>query len=357
MEELPLANSKAVCVLGMHRSGTSVVSRIVNLLGAYLGEANQLQSPGDDNPEGFWEHTDIVCANDKLLEALHQRWDSPLPLKKGWNQSVDVEPFQKDFNRIVSKIFRGQPIWAWKDPRTCLLFPLWREVLNDVCVDLAVIFVARHPVDVAKSLLKRNNFPIQKSLGVWLNYNLSALKSLEGLPVVVVSYDKLLDETETQIRRISKSLTVTWQTDETDLKSELTDFIRYDLRHNKVTVGDSHDLPPLVKDLHDLMSLAAEDKIAVDKEYIAQIMKIADQYETSAETFRWDMERIFRDANVRDQQIQKRDQQIQKLDQQIQELDRRIEGKEKELVNLKNTYSWKVTEPLRRAAGILRDKK
>ena len=49
---------KVILVLGMHRSGTSAVTRCLNLLGAEIG--SKLLPPAEDNRSGFWEHADVV---------------------------------------------------------------------------------------------------------------------------------------------------------------------------------------------------------------------------------------------------------------------------------------------------------
>lgn len=45
--------SKQILVMGMHRSGTSMVSRILNLMGCYYSSKDQVILPAEDNPKGF----------------------------------------------------------------------------------------------------------------------------------------------------------------------------------------------------------------------------------------------------------------------------------------------------------------
>ena len=60
-----MPRKRAVLVLGMHRSGTSAVSRFVNMLGFDLGE--HLMAPRKDNPKGFWENEEIIHHNEELM--------------------------------------------------------------------------------------------------------------------------------------------------------------------------------------------------------------------------------------------------------------------------------------------------
>lgn len=61
-------------VLGMHRSGTSVVTRLLNLMGASLGEDARLQPPDPVNPKGYWEREDVRELNQAILRHLDRDW-------------------------------------------------------------------------------------------------------------------------------------------------------------------------------------------------------------------------------------------------------------------------------------------
>lgn len=62
------------CVLGMYRSGTSVASRLVNLLGVDLVPEAALTAPAADNPKGYWEHNGITQINEEILQLFGRRW-------------------------------------------------------------------------------------------------------------------------------------------------------------------------------------------------------------------------------------------------------------------------------------------
>ena len=63
----PHAQRGTVCIAGMHRSGTSLVARLLNLTGVYLGPEERMIPPKPDNPTGFWENLDFVHLNDQIL--------------------------------------------------------------------------------------------------------------------------------------------------------------------------------------------------------------------------------------------------------------------------------------------------
>ena len=173
--------SRALCILGMHRSGTSAVTRTFNLLGAFVGEESDLMRETPDNPEGYWERNDIYEFHERLLAAVQRRWDTGLMLPDGWHRDPRVAPFRDELKRIVVAAFAGRPLWAWKDPRTCILLDLWKDVLDDAGIDLDAVLVLRHPLDVAASLGRRDGFGLEKSCGIWFCHTLAALRSIEGV--------------------------------------------------------------------------------------------------------------------------------------------------------------------------------
>ena len=81
-------NAKAapvgVFVLGMHRSGTSLLARLLNLLGCKLPK--DLLGANESNPSGHWESLKAIEINDALLRALGRRWDDVRELPAGWMQ-------------------------------------------------------------------------------------------------------------------------------------------------------------------------------------------------------------------------------------------------------------------------------
>ena len=75
-----VVKKRAICIIGMHRSGTSTITRGLNLLGAYLGEEKDLMKPLPENPEGFWERLDIYYLQNRLLAMMKREWDATAPL-------------------------------------------------------------------------------------------------------------------------------------------------------------------------------------------------------------------------------------------------------------------------------------
>ena len=56
----PTLSSPPVAIVGMHRSGTSMVAKLLQQAGLFLGEEADLMPPAEENPEGFFEHLGFV---------------------------------------------------------------------------------------------------------------------------------------------------------------------------------------------------------------------------------------------------------------------------------------------------------
>ncbi|MFC5531033.1 sulfotransferase family protein [Cohnella yongneupensis] len=225
--------STAVCILGMHRSGTSVFTRTLNLLGAYLGEDHDLMPATEDNPEGYWEHTGIVTTHNKILDILQSRWDTAFPLPSGWTKLPEIDECKKELIEIVDKSFIDKPLWAWKDPRTCLLLPLWQEIALELEFEIKYLICMRNPNEVSLSLQKRDGFSEEKSLGIWYNYTLSSLYWTSSCSRTVVQYESFLEHWKEDLETITNGLDIIWPCDEVTAHARISQFIKPGLRRNK----------------------------------------------------------------------------------------------------------------------------
>ena len=143
----PVSDPTIVCTLGMHRSGTSLVSRVLNVLGVYLGPEEHLMRPSSDNPTGHWESRPIKEINDEILSILGGSWQEPPPLPAGWERSPELAAPRHRAREIIQGDFSGSELWGFKDPRTSLTLPFWQRILDP----MRYVICLRNPLDVAAS--------------------------------------------------------------------------------------------------------------------------------------------------------------------------------------------------------------
>ena len=80
---LSLSMRQVIFITGMHRSGTSLLARVVNLLGVDLGPEERHIRPDETNPRGHWEAGPLVDVNRALLTELGGDWDDPPAMPPG----------------------------------------------------------------------------------------------------------------------------------------------------------------------------------------------------------------------------------------------------------------------------------
>ncbi len=144
-------------IVGMHRSGTSLVSRILDRSGIFMGLDLQ-----EDHESKFF-----IKLNKWIYENAGADWARPMALQ----ELMDYKPAKKKVEEYVkfrvssnsSKKYSGKSLekglfdldskWGWKDPRNGPTLPIWKEIWPE----MKIIHVTRHGVDVAASLQARSN--------------------------------------------------------------------------------------------------------------------------------------------------------------------------------------------------------
>src|SRR5580658_4129152 len=149
-----MPTSRAVLVLGMHRSGTSAITRGLQMLGVYLG--NDFLSPRPDNPTGYWEDRNICELNERLLAVFGLNWEDVALIDDARWQEPDVESLRTQAVEYLRLVFSSHSLWGFKDPRTIRLLPFWQSVLRRLDVDDCYLVVIRNPRSVAISLSQRH---------------------------------------------------------------------------------------------------------------------------------------------------------------------------------------------------------
>lgn len=182
-----------ICVVGMHRSGTSLTTRMLAALGVSLGESKSLiAADAIDNPEGYQEQEAIVALNDELLRALGGHASEPPELAAGWELGPEIQRFAARARGTIDQLYSLKP-WAFKDPRASLLLPFWRTVVPE----LRVLICIRSPLDVALSMERRGNpYPIEHWIKMWERHTRDAFAGSEDCGREILIYEDLVVDPE-----------------------------------------------------------------------------------------------------------------------------------------------------------------
>src|SRR4051794_6148952 len=104
-----------ICITGMHRSGTSMVARLLHASGLHLGAESDLMAPQPDNPDGFCEHLKFLAINEDRLNGQGGGWDYP-PAPEFLAYEGACGLLRHRAEALVHE-FEGHEPWGWKDPR------------------------------------------------------------------------------------------------------------------------------------------------------------------------------------------------------------------------------------------------
>jgi hypothetical protein len=241
-----------VVVLGMHRSGTSLITRALKVFGIELGDNLMPAIPGD-NEKGFWEDVDINNLNEDLLAYFGHRWDTLLPLDESLFVQPEIERFIARAIRILQEKIGDHKMFGIKNPRMAILLPFWKKVFKLLGVDVKYIITIRNPLSVAVSLQKRNQFELEKGNYLWLEHVVSSMYHTDGDTRVVVDYDLFLSNPEKEIFRVANSLNLPFDLHSLSWLEYRNEFISQELRHNEYSEIDldvSSDISSSVRDAY-----------------------------------------------------------------------------------------------------------
>ncbi len=214
-----------VLVLGMHRSGTSALTRAMALCGAALPA--RLMAPGADNAAGFWEPAAIVALHEAMLREAGRRWDD--------GQRLDVSRVADRGAALAAALredFAEAPLLVLKDPRLSRLLLLWRPVLAQAGLSPRVVVALRHPMAIAASLRARDGMSESRALLLGLRYFLDAERNSRGITRVFARYEALLADPVSCLTEIGARLGVDWPVPPAAARADLREFVAPGLRHH-----------------------------------------------------------------------------------------------------------------------------
>ncbi len=239
---------EAILVFGMHRSGTSATTRVVNLLGADLND--ELHAPRSDNAKGFWESVRAVHLHERLFEGLSRSWYDMSKLPEGWTEHPSARQAVREIVQLITEDFADSTLWAIKDPRMCLFAPLWLEALAELDIETKALFVVRNPLEVAESLRTRDQWSRGHAALLWAQYMVEPLLATHGIRRAMITYDELLADWQATMARVGSDLDVVWPHAFVDVAAQVDDFLDAGERHHRapsaIQKGEDESLPRLV---------------------------------------------------------------------------------------------------------------
>jgi len=146
-----------IIVIGMHRSGSSLLVKVLQQLGVFMG------NDFEENNESLFFNK----INDWMLFQAGASWDNPENFKYISNDFIAlmVDIVRNRLKSTHLKKYLGSSnqsindsgfIWGWKDPRSTFTFDVWKEIFPAA----KIIHIYRNPVDVINSMITRESIKI-----------------------------------------------------------------------------------------------------------------------------------------------------------------------------------------------------
>lgn len=199
--------SKPIFILGVNRSGTSLLAEMVHVWGAYGGDPDELRRGNQGNLRGYWENK----AAQRFLGEIADRLGLMHPALPERLRALAHEPQYRDKALLlVREMEQHSPVWFWKEPLLSLMLPFWQEILDEIVCVVPV----RNPYESARSWelftlpqgLPKGFSTVAANLLRWQHYNRSILTATAGRPVIFIPYDGLLAAPQQHSRKLAAFL-------------------------------------------------------------------------------------------------------------------------------------------------------
>jgi len=207
--------------MGCHRSGTSLVTGILQRCGLHVGR--NLLMHAKDNPKGHYEEKRFLNLNNQLLIRNGGSWHKP-------PASISYQGLRKSMIEFLNRDEWKREFVGWKDPRICLTFPLWHELIHPE--KIKIIYIQRPLEEIAQSLVKRNGFSYRKALELGRYYRRHAHAQLyrKGVQHQVTYFESFFKPTwKIELEAICEFIGL----DMPESLTRLEQFITPELRHFK----------------------------------------------------------------------------------------------------------------------------
>lgn len=318
-------NEQMIFVLGMHRSGTSAFSGLLNILRFNLGE-NLYPADPDINARGYWENADIVDVHERILNSLGSSWSDDRSLPEQWWLKPEMDAFRSEIEAIVHRDFPRGSCWAVKDPRLCRLLPLWRQVIEKRRASAFAIVVLRDPREVARSLAARDDIALERASLLWLQHFIEAERWSREYPRSIVAYDDLLSDWRSVVSATKRAFNISSLSPDLDAAAAIDEFLSDELRHHRSSPEPSGPIEALALQIYEKCIASSGQNFEEEARYATRSIEEPLKSVTAWST---EIEMLRRNAS------------------QLQGQMERAERLAREVDRIKATVSWRITAPLR----------
>lgn len=276
---------QALVILGMHRSGTSALTGVLERLGA-VGPDTKLP-PNEFNVKGYGESRVFMQLHDRLLESAGSRWDDWSRFNPAWQKSAIAARFGAEIRDAVTSEYDGEDFFVVKDPRVCRFAGFWLQTVDAMEIDLKTVLIVRNPLEVARSLTRRDGMSLQAGLLLWLRHVLDAEEASRSRTRVVVSYAGLLQDWRKLVSQFEDRMGVSFPRQSASMELEVDEFLESALRHQVVSDDEVYSSavvqPWVAETFRILMGATARGELSVVEQ--ARLDTIRTEFNAASKVF------------------------------------------------------------------------
>lgn len=281
------------------------MTRALGALGVYLGK--DFHRPVRKNPRGNQEEVHLLALSKALRNSVGLRADSVRRLDASAFRNPRTLALAERLRKAIESHFGQQHLWAFKYAGTGRILPIWLDLLPKMGIEPAFVFAYRNPVSVASSRVKLDAVRgrLEHNQLEWIAHVVPTFNLLRGQRVIVVDYDRLVDDADYELRRIAAGLGIPVLPEtEAGIRSFGRDFLRTDWRHTRFSDRDlenDDELNPLLRRAAMLLSRLAADSAEFDDDDVwaewrelerlhqdqAATLRLIDQLKTDVRRARW----------------------------------------------------------------------
>ena len=347
-----ISMKKLAIVLGMHRSGTSLVSKALSTMGFEHGD--NLMSPQPHNPKGFFEDLDLVDFNEMLLKRLGSSWDSYGIDCKEIMVDLELRKIAKELIQNKLKPFENLVL---KDPRVSSLIEFWVSVLSEIpSLKVYYVNIIRNPNSVVASLLKRDGRDTDYWMDNWYITNKKIVQYVSSLERFDLDFDLFVKNIESTLKELSKFLGATLISEKQ--KDFALTFFDQNLVHNQDSDESTKEHPSkyIFNKKITIESIKKAEKVFDSffwQRRISEILdlemklRIAERDAAMAER-----ERAVAEAHAeRDGAVAERDSAVAERDSAVAERDSAVAERD----SILNSTIWRISKPYRKLKNLFKN--
>jgi hypothetical protein len=235
-----MSHKTAIIVLGMHRSGTSIFTNILHLLGADIPK--NLMKASADNPTGYFESEHFMKLNNELLSISGNTWKTYYPVPVNFLTSSENETFKQRAKTLITQEFGESKMIVLKCPRICRLMPFWESVLIESGYEVKPVIIMRDPQEVFLSLAARAYEPKFSGAAIvepehaallWLRYVLDAERYSRNKKRYIISYTEITENWRFAFKLLADNLILTLHLDVPHAITQIDQLFRPEMRRQK----------------------------------------------------------------------------------------------------------------------------